>query len=582
MINRLAVISLVFSLCCSVVRAQQPELSVSLPLHTIHSGEVTVPLGLRYTPSHGWALEAGAEREDDAGNRVEFTDSTILWPQGHIVMRTGGMQVYDAQDNIVKSLGFERLPDGRLSRLLALRDTVEFSYIADGILLRRPGEGETEFRFDSLDRVVSVACRRAGGSCFSQELDYSSDTLMVLASDETGLLASSLFIGAPQVDRVEEYDASGSIRRSTAFHYQGGLPAGETIQVYGRWEVRPVSSSRRFRYRPGSIYPSEETLHTSDGRESRATFSYASRRPGALLSLTRWEGDRAIDSTRLVYSDYPGWEGRTIQRPSAILYGRSGERLDTCARLIPYDFNGVHTYRTRWLKRVSPDPSILRQLIFSPLAALQRKLKAFIYSTGLSFDADPIEGDGFLFDQDGAFLSRIRGADGQVLFCQGFGREPVKASLADPDYDSAMIDYGCSIQMITQEDMDLSMRIFDACNPDNHGLFRGCRYLYRESGYGGLIDPAVNAMHQVFSRVYYISSTLKEGVLAHNNFNYGNLLWGAAARAAGVPLCITIFGSHWNNFFLSPDNRWHLDSRDDILSIRVGYNFYSLPSSAGR
>lgn len=556
------------------VRAQLPQVRVTVPLHTIHSGEVAVPLSLRYSPGGGWRFEAGPQREDDAGNRVEFSDSTIRWPQGFITLRHGRMEVFDNRENSVKSIFFEYLPDGRLSRLWTDRDTTAFSYPypGNGIRLHRPGRGSTAYQFDSLDRVVSVIHDGPDGTWRSQQLDYLGDTLTVRVRNSVGVQGTTVFLGDPKVCRVDEFDPQEQLIRSTEFHYQGDLPTGETIRLFGTGEGRPITSSRRLRYAPDSPYPVEESIDRGDGEAYRATFTYAPHRPDALLSLTRWDGSRMIDSTRLVYSSFPGHGGRIIRRPSALLYGRAGEPLDTCIRFISYDFNGVHTYRSKRVKQFYPDARVSRLTVPSPSVDLEKELQARLFSAGMPFAVDPLEGGSFLFDEDGAFLARVRGVPEQVLFYQGFAEAPVTASFADPDHDPSLMDSGCWLQLITPADVALSMHIVDAHNPRYHGLIRGCLYLLRESGYGGLIDPAVNAQHQVFPKVWYLSRTRQEKSLAHNHFNTGNFLWGAAARACGVPLWVTLLGSHFNNFFLSPDNQGRPDDKDDVLSIRAGYH----------
>jgi hypothetical protein len=40
-----------------------------------------------------------------------------------------------------------------------------------------------------------------------------------------------------------------------------------------------------------------------------------------------------------------------------------------------------------------------------------------------------------------------------------------------------------------------------------------------------------------------------------------------------VPLCIARLGSHYNNFFLSPDTKGSFDSPDDLFSISAGYHW---------
>ena len=120
-----------------------------------------------------------------------------------------------------------------------------------------------------------------------------------------------------------------------------------------------------------------------------------------------------------------------------------------------------------------------------------------------------------------------------------------------------------------------SLQVSDACNPSHRGLFKGCFFLARNSGYGGDLDFAANGRHGILYDGLYITQTRKDGRVAHNNYNYGNFLWGAAARAVGVPLWIARLGSHFNNFFLSPDTRGTFDAADDQFSIGCGHHFWS-------
>lgn len=569
--------TLAFILACfmaGVHPVHGPGAEVSVPLYTIHSGEVTVPLALSYTPSGSWTFIAGSSREDDAGNRVEFTDTTIQWPQGSIRMCRDSMVVFDESGNRIKTVSFGRTPDGRLSLIKERSNLTHFSYLPDGIAVRRPGKGAAEYRFDASDRVVSVCGLSESGYWLKQELQYAGDTLTVCASDSSGVVEKAVFLGCPQVWRKEEYNSREELTRSITYLYENGLPAGEIIQVYCAGDGRmPTVSSRRLSYSPGSPYPVSESVLHSDGTMEKTTFTYSGHRPGALLSVSHWSGGVKTDSTRIVYSRFPGHGGRRIIRPSAVLYGRGDGPLDTCVRYITYDFNGVHSYRSKRGHRFFPDPRIVRIYMPDPYRALAAELRAHVLSTGMFFKADEIDGDSVLFDKDGNFLSRVHCPEAQVIMYQGAGAGLLTASFADPGYDPAMVAHGSRIMPIEPEDVDISMRKTGVYDPKVHGLIPACFFLLKASAYGGILDFAVNARHQVYNNVWYIGRTAVEGWLAHNNFNYGNMLWGASARATGIPFWVARLGADFSNFFLSPDNKWRLDDLDDILSIRAGYHY---------
>jgi hypothetical protein len=67
---------------------------------------------------------------------------------------------------------------------------------------------------------------------------------------------------------------------------------------------------------------------------------------------------------------------------------------------------------------------------------------------------------------------------------------------------------------------------------------------------------------------------VNDKTVAHNNFNFGNFLWGASAAALGVPLTFAKAGAHWNNYSNDPSSKGQLDSKDDQFSIEQGWNWW--------
>lgn len=64
--------------------------------------------------------------------------------------------------------------------------------------------------------------------------------------------------------------------------------------------------------------------------------------------------------------------------------------------------------------------------------------------------------------------------------------------------------------------------------------------------------------------------------IAHNQFNFGNFLYGFSGRQLGVALSMLKLGGHINSLVNSTQNGYkpQLDSSDDQYSIEKGY-FYS-------
>lgn len=184
-------------------------------------------------------------------------------------------------------------------------------------------------------------------------------------------------------------------------------------------------------------------------------------------------------------------------------------------------------------------------------------------------------GDNFLFDEDGCFLASVSCPylKGCLLLSQGEGNDMLAARFADQEHDPELIGYGTRATLVRQDTIRSSLEREGAFEAANHGFFRGCRYLIKASHYGGQLDFAKNGRHGIAPNVFYLTQTVPEGLVAHNCFNYGNFLWGAAAREAGVPLWVARLGAHFNNFFLSPDTQGSFDAPDDQFSIAAGYHW---------
>lgn len=66
---------------------------------------------------------------------------------------------------------------------------------------------------------------------------------------------------------------------------------------------------------------------------------------------------------------------------------------------------------------------------------------------------------------------------------------------------------------------------------------------------------------------------IESGNVAHNNYNFGNFLWGAGANALGFWEGTARLGAHWNNYRNDPKNKGKLDSTDDQYSIHLGFEW---------
>ena len=91
----------------------------------------------------------------------------------------------------------------------------------------------------------------------------------------------------------------------------------------------------------------------------------------------------------------------------------------------------------------------------------------------------------------------------------------------------------------------------------------------------GLMDYVITGKYNNASIVNYSNSLFITDVdgekTAHNTYNFGNFLWGAGTAALGIPYIAVYFGSNLNNFINDPTSKWHFDSKDDQLSIKLGF-----------
>ena len=132
---------------------------------------------------------------------------------------------------------------------------------------------------------------------------------------------------------------------------------------------------------------------------------------------------------------------------------------------------------------------------------------------------------------------------------------------------------------VSDNDIEQALEKSGANSIKNHGLFKGMKYLLDNSNANslertGLMDFTGSGDYNIETDdVLYITTTNKDGKVAHNGYNYGNFLWGAGAKRLGVPRKIAKIGAHVNNFLHDVESRFHLDSKDDQKSISMGINW---------
>ena len=184
------------------------------------------------------------------------------------------------------------------------------------------------------------------------------------------------------------------------------------------------------------------------------------------------------------------------------------------------------------------------------------------------------QSEGFMFDDAGIFVERVTMAEPSpcIIMSRGEDAGPMVACMADPEHYPDEIGQSTVAVFVSHDAIREAIDGAHVRVRDHNGFMNGFIRLLFESGYGGNLDFSRNGLHGIEEKVIYITESWKEGFVAHDNYNFGNFLWGVAARELGVPLSVALTGSHLNNFFLSPD-RGHFDSKDDQFSITAGYHW---------
>lgn len=330
----------------------------------------------------------------------------------------------------------------------------------------------------------------------------------------------SFFIGLPAFAQVI---AGPGGERTEALFDDGAPLVIRHLDSLGR----PISI-KAYAYTPGGAHPSQVTLYRNEKDWNRISY--------------RYHGDELVSVA--------------VYGPKGLQNSISRDRADT---------TGLAFRRAlRVTMPAMPDPVADWQLALEGAGLCAQDTLMW---------ADPLDGKAFLFASDGRFLCRVQYPEGPVVLWKEDGDNHLVASFADEKADPMTVGAGTRAVRVLPDQIALAMEMCGAQDPQRHGLFKGCAFLARGSAYGGPLDFAVREEYGVNQDYFYVTSTSKEGNVAHNHFNYGNFLWGASARETGVPLWVARLGAHFNNFFLSPDSRGTLDSPDDQFSIGAGYHW---------
>ena len=238
---------------------------------------------------------------------------------------------------------------------------------------------------------------------------------------------------------------------------------------------------------------------------------------------------------------------------------------------------GMYYFEARYYRAptfTSRDPLFEKYFWMSPYAYCANNPVKFVDPTGESYSE---------FDENGNYLRTIKdnwwhntfvGRKGRIVDNEGNVIQSFKFS--DPKNDVNDLKKGniTKIQFVQEKDIKSMLSYAGAFNKENktysNDLAERYNYINKEGIGGGKFDFSVTGIPHQYENTSQ-SLFLVDGV-AHNNFNFGNFLFGAAGRALGLTSFELRMGAHYNSVFNSATNGYksQLDSRDDQYSIRMG------------
>lgn len=602
---------------------------VSIPLHTVRYGSMKVPIVLHYqmesdtsqlVVAPGWTLRIGEDAcaEDDAGNRIEISPSGIFWPRGAVNYaftdnRVQGFTVTAADGTTVCRVAFQAEQELQTVSIYG-RDSTELrhltmAYAAPTILrsITSSNGGSVEFDFiPEADFLLKRSvCRKdaeglvTGRSEYVYDCDSLSQTITETVADSQSVIRKTVRRFADgQIRTKEEYTGGDRLKRSISYHYTDGEPAHLERVTAIRYPhdnlALPDTSIRNYKYAAGKPYPYPIEVETrySQGTHERLAFAYPfcpaagygpvadsllrRGRADAVLSVSRWKDGVFLDSTTVIYDDFPVVKGKVF-RPSALVYSDSGLRSDTCLKYTAYDNLGLRTSRAKVLRKRSVDclPPEAFKRAPDPLADLMREQRSYeVCAAWPAMNPNQEFGESYLFEGTGTYLGKVEAGEprGRVIADQGVGETPLSAYFSDPDLTPSLIDNYTTLELVSTDAVQAELTKAGAFEEGNQGFFKGMFYLWRESQFNARLDFASNCTYDIYPNVLYVTEAGPMGTVVHDNYNFGNYLWGAAALEVGVPQWMALLGSHLHSFF-SPFSFGSFDSRDDIFSIRAGYHW---------
>ena len=184
--------------------------------------------------------------------------------------------------------------------------------------------------------------------------------------------------------------------------------------------------------------------------------------------------------------------------------------------------------------------------------------------------------DGYFINshkQEGAHYGMVLSADETLNYTFDF---------VDPINDPKAIDNGLINKILSLKSEQISDVLSKSGVYNIHGVKDKYSFIYRESNANNIegdgrmdyvINGQINNVPIVLYEDYLFITDTQGQKYAHNTYNFGNFLWGAGADALGIPYFMVKIGSNINNYLNDPYSKGRLDSKDDQLSIKLGFQW---------
>ena len=196
---------------------------------------------------------------------------------------------------------------------------------------------------------------------------------------------------------------------------------------------------------------------------------------------------------------------------------------------------------------------------------------------------DPDGEDIYYFDKSGKYTHKERMKGEHIGVFLSTTNKQIKFSFADPINDPASIDASKINRIEIVSDKQIAKYLKDAGVYDKKecAIKDKYSYLLTESNASnkegnGKLDFVVTAKPCGLNSSTLYLTKVSDELTAHNNYNFGNFLWGASTNVLGIPKFIATAAAHINNFFKDSNNatlpyyKRKLDSKNDQKSINLG------------